>query len=300
MATPLSDAARVDAFNDFANYPGTKYVRATFEETDRLAVVVRDTRTGATIQRVAPAANIAHRDTQKWLRFMNAQRCEIYVGMNPLRPDARRRTKRDIDTIRHIYLDLDDGGEARLAEILHRRDLPEPNFVLTSSPGKYQVIWRADGFTPAAAEALQRALVRDVGADVAATDVTRVLRLPGFYNHKYARPHYVRAQPMSQAVYGPAAFPQYEDDTAPARMGTQGVSRLAPPPGGAHVGPDRSPSGKDWSFALRALARGEEERRVIDAIVAQRSGDKPRPRDYATRTVQNAAEHLKMREPRER
>ena len=27
MATPLCDAARVDAFNDFASYPGTKYVR---------------------------------------------------------------------------------------------------------------------------------------------------------------------------------------------------------------------------------------------------------------------------------
>jgi len=39
------------------------------------------------------------------------------------------------------------------------------------------------------AESLQRALVRELGADLAATDSSRVLRLPGFYNHKYAKPH---------------------------------------------------------------------------------------------------------------
>ena len=67
----------------------------------------------------------------------------IYVGMNPLKKDASTRTKEDIDTIRHLYVDLDYGGPAAL-EAIHQSDLvPQPNYVLDTSPGKHQVVGRA-------------------------------------------------------------------------------------------------------------------------------------------------------------
>jgi 5S rRNA maturation endonuclease (ribonuclease M5) len=57
------------------------------------------------------------------------------VSMNTLKPDAHGRTKSDIHAIRHVYLDLDDGGQDKLDALLARTDVPPPNWVLQSSPG---------------------------------------------------------------------------------------------------------------------------------------------------------------------
>ena len=51
------------------------------------------------------------------------------------------------------------------------------------------------------AEMLQRAMVREFGGDPAATDSTRVLRLPEFVNRKYETEHVVRAQPGATQTY---------------------------------------------------------------------------------------------------
>jgi hypothetical protein len=32
-----------------------------------------------------------------------------YIGMNPLRQDTSTRTKENLESIRHVYLDLDQG-----------------------------------------------------------------------------------------------------------------------------------------------------------------------------------------------
>ncbi len=40
---------------------------------------------------------------------MNDTGYDIYISMNPVKADARGRTKTDIAAIRHIYLDLDQG-----------------------------------------------------------------------------------------------------------------------------------------------------------------------------------------------
>jgi len=41
----------------------------------------------------------------------------IYVAANPLRSDRRKRTKDSISTVRHLYLDFDIDGEARLTSL---------------------------------------------------------------------------------------------------------------------------------------------------------------------------------------
>jgi hypothetical protein len=38
----------------------------------------------------------------------------ICIGMNPLKHDAATRTKEDIESIRHLYIDLDYGGSKAL------------------------------------------------------------------------------------------------------------------------------------------------------------------------------------------
>jgi len=74
-------------------------------------------------------------------------------------------------------LDLDEAGPEALKAVLDRQDLPKPNYVLNTSPSKYHVVWKAEGFTKDQAEDLQRGLARETGADSAATDCARVLRV---------------------------------------------------------------------------------------------------------------------------
>ena len=57
----------------------------------------------------------------------------------------------------------------------------------------------------------------------------------------------------------------------------------------------RTQSERDWRFALRALARGDDPVAVADAIAAYRH-DKPNPQYYAEYTVQKANRALQGRE----
>jgi hypothetical protein len=272
----------------------SRYVKTCFEATDRLAVVLINKRTSSVTQRIASAETIASDRFQAWLRHQNSQRNEVYISMNALQPDARGRTKADVAVIRHIYLDFDANGTECVRQLFQRRDMPVPSHVINSSPDKWQVTWRVQGFAKEKAEVLQRALARETGADPAATDCARVLRLPGFFNHKYARPHLVRVEPYAareDVIYGPEHFPQVSVDERSVRhpfdpTGRIGARKL--PPG--HL----SQSERDWAFAKRALARGEPEEVVIAAIASHRRYDKPNPRYYAEHTVQKAAETLRL------
>ena len=252
-----------------------EYIEENFDSADRVALVLVSRKHGGVIQRIASAERIAAYDFQRWLRFMNANRYEVYLSMNALHPRATGRTKADIGSIRHIYLDLDEGGPQALEQLLERSDIPTPNYVVNSSPDKYQVIWKVKGFTQEQAEGVQRALVWETGADPAATDSSRVLRLPGFFNHKYSEPHRVTVRKLSGEIYRPGHFPEY----SPEQLAPIGERRL---PAG-HL----SQSERDWAYVMRALARGEPEQEIIAAVARFRT-DKPNPQYYAEHTVRKA------------
>jgi hypothetical protein len=266
---------------------GSVYIRENFAPTDRLAVVLLNKQTKAVIQRVGTSERIASPEFQSWLRHMNAARHEVYISMNTLKEGARGRTKDDVATIRNIYLDFDENGTAAVQKLLEREDLPTPNYLINSSPDKWQVVWNVEGFEKDQAEQLQRALVRETGADPAATDSSRVLRLPGFYNHKYSPSHYVRAENRSSDIYSPDRFPRPVQDGRSARI-TRTVGR----------NPDLpvSQSERDWAYACRALSRGDEPHAVAAAIAAYRT-DKHNPQYYAELTVQKATEALRAQAP---
>src|SRR5260370_35794126 len=80
------------------------YVRANFDPPDRLAVLVRNRKRGETLQRISTAVRIAAPQFQEWLRYKNERDgCDIYLGMNPLKPEAHTRAKDDIQTIKPLY-----------------------------------------------------------------------------------------------------------------------------------------------------------------------------------------------------
>jgi hypothetical protein len=266
----------------------SNYLRDNFAPDDRLAVVLLHKRTGAVVQRLASAERIAAADFQAWLRVKNAGQNEVYISMNALRPDAHGRTKADVSVIRHVYLDFDDHGTEAVERLLKRQDLPQPNYLLNSSPDKWQGVWRVEGFAKDQAENLQRGLARETGADPAATDCSRVLRLPGFYNHKYARKHFIAVQILSKEVYGPGRFPKFPaDERTPRTVNGNAGRRASAPPGRL------SQSERDWAYAKRALARGEPEDLIVTAIAVHRRFDKHNPQAYAELTVRKASESLK-------
>lgn len=265
-----------------------RYLRENFQPEDRLAVVLIQKQTHRVIQRVANLEKIAAPEFQAWLRHANASRFEVYVGMNTLKEDSRSRTKDDIAAVRHIYLDFDHNGTASVQAMMKREDIPEPNYLVNSSAGKWQVVWKVEGFDQDEAERLQRGLVRETGADPAATDSSRVLRLPGFMNHKYGKPFLVRAEGRSTITYRPEHFPQYPDES----RGGRGLARSTASQDRNGQRPDITQSERDWAYAKRALARGESPDVIAASIAKYRSGEKSFPQDYAARTVRKAKESL--------
>src|SRR6202050_607512 len=179
----------------------SEYINDNFKPSERIAVLVLNRSLRETTQRITTAQKAASPEFQAWLRYKNANGADIYVGMNPLKQDASTRTKDDIETIRHLYIDLDHGGSAALDAIKNSDLVPQPNYVMNTSPDKFQVVWKVEGITPEEAEALQHGMVREFRGDPAATDSTRVLRLPGFANKKYDRDFYVQVRVESTETY---------------------------------------------------------------------------------------------------
>jgi hypothetical protein len=265
----------------------SEYVRALFGPEDNAAILVRNRSTGHTVQTIAKAETIASPDYQSWLAGQSANGYDVFMGMNPIKHGAYSRTKGDIKDTRHVYLDLDRKGDQALEAIRNSTEVPPPNFVLDTSPGKHQVVWKVSGFGQHEAESLLHNLANKFGGDLAATDVTRVLRVPGFINHKLPEEFIVQARQESDAVYTLRDFTIEEDSPETPRhfADTQGRRRTAP-------SDHKSQSERDWAYAKRALARGDDPEVVTQRIADYRADDKSDPNYYARRTVAKAQARL--------
>jgi hypothetical protein len=261
----------------------SEYVRKLFGPEDNAAILVRNRSTGHAVQTIAKAETIASPDFQSWLAGQSASGYDVFLGMNPIKDGAFSRTKGNIKDIRHVYLDLDRKGDQALEAIHSSGEVPPPNFVLDTSPGKHQVVWKVGGFSQDEAEALLHNLANKFGGDLAATDSTRVLRLPGFANHKLSEEFIVQARQESDAVYTLRDFTIDEDSPeAPRHFGEyQKRERLV-------SNDHKSQSEHDWAYAKRALARGDDPEVVIQRIADYRSQDKADPIYYARHTVEKA------------
>lgn len=266
----------------------SEYILDSFEPTDRIAMLVLNRDFGETIQRITSAEKAASPEFQAWLRYKNANGSDIYIGMNPLRKDAATRTKEDIESIRSVYLDLDDGGAEALHSVENSGSVPKPNYVLNSSPEKHQVVWKVEGMNLEEAEGLLHAMAREFGGDPAATDATRVLRVPGFANKKYDTDFYVEARRESTETYHLRDFKlNMDSQDSPRHNYNNRTNRESSPRS------NLSQSEHDWAFAKRALARGDDPEAVIRQIARYRNSDKSDPEGYARLTVTKAQAETK-------
>jgi hypothetical protein len=259
------------------------FIKDNYDPDDRLAVVIKNQNKDRVVQRIDTARTIALPDFQRWLRFHNANGGNVYLSTNSLRPEATGRTRSDIQTIRHVYLDIDADGPTVLAKVLKDSRIPKPNYVLNTSPAKYQTVWKVQDFSIGQAESLQRAMAAEFGADQAVIDAARVLRIPAFYNKKYREPHQITAQMFSEEVYRPEHFringPEFNSESISRTATIKAAS--------TEQAKTITQSERDWAYAKRKLAMGVDPEEVIHAITEYRP-DKWKPEAYARRTVEKA------------
>ncbi len=266
------------------------YIKQNYDPDDRLAVVIKNQMTGQVIQRLDSARAIASPDFQRWLRFQNMSGGCVYLSINSLQPEATGRTRGQVHTIRHVYLDIDQEGPAVLAKILSDPRIPQPNYVLNTSPGKFQTIWKVEEFTVEQAERLQRGMAAEFGADQAVIDAARVLRIPGLRNRKYNTPHQVTAEKLSDQTYKPSHF-RLQLDLLPEPAN---ATASRPTINHRRSNGGLSQSEIDWARVMRDLSRGQDPA-AVQARLEQQRQDKHNPADYAARTVHKALAELARR-----
>ena len=137
------------------------------------------------------------------------------------------------------------------------------------------------------AEGLLHAMAREFGGDPAATDATRVLRVPGFANKKYETNFYVEARRESTETYHLRDFKlQIDTQDSPRHNFLNRAKHDSSPR------TNLSQSEHDWAYAKRALSRGDDPEAVIQRIADYRAQDKSDPIYYARHTVTKAQAEL--------
>jgi hypothetical protein len=218
-----------------------------------------------------------------WLAYENNAGANIYVSANPLRAGSRKRTKECIASVRHIYIDIDDDGDARLAALRASNAVPAPTAIVSTSPGKYQALWRVAGFDFERQEQTLKLIAQAFGGDPACTDCNRVLRIPGFYNRKYSPAHRVAVEYPADATYGPEDF-RLDNVTGSSVLPLRRQRTKSPAQKHTH-------SEDDWAWVCDQLAHGRYAAKLTDELATQRS-DKGDPFYYAMRTVDVASARL--------
>lgn len=263
--------------------PGS-YLRANYEREDWLAVVLIYRNPATVKQEFATAEKIATPQYQAHLRAANASGADVYLTVNSLKPGATGRKRADVEKVRHVFLDLDGGGKEAVDRILTAEGMPNPHHVLNTSPDKHQIIWSVESFEQDHAENMVRAMTIRFVADQAVWDVARVLRMPGFRNHKYSETrHFVRDvhdNPPVVSAYRPEEFPRFLVDEPARRVGSERSNSHA-------VTGNCSQSERDWAYVMRELAHGIDPE-ALRLKLEQSRQDKPNPRYYARRTVARA------------
>jgi RepB DNA-primase from phage plasmid len=255
----------------------------SFAPDETIAILLRREKPAATMQRIVALERVLAPRYLAWLSHENGDGANIYVAANPLRPGSRKRTKESIACVRHLYLDIDTDGDVRLANLQASTDVPSPTTILSTSPGKYQVLWQVAGFDFEGQEEMLKLLTIVFGGDPACTDRNRVLRVPGFLNHKYEPAHLVTAQYPCDSVWTSNDFKMDKSTVDVEVYERATVSRQQP---GKH-----SNSESDWAWVSRGLACGIDAQKLTRQLASRRA-DKSNPLYYAQRTVDVASARL--------
>jgi hypothetical protein len=263
-----------------------EFLTRCFAPEETIALFLRRENPVKVMQRVVKLETAIAPRYIGWLAHENITGANVYVAANPLLPGTRKRTKESIASVRHLYLDIDTDGESQLSLIRDAHSVPTPSAIVQTSHGKYQVLWRVDGFDFELQETMLKELAIAFGGDPACTDCNRVVRVPGFLNCKYDPPHIVTAEYPSDSFSIPEDF----------RL----TSKLPILPDSVASKPDFHPgkhsnSENDWAWVSRELWHGKDALKLTCELASRRT-DKSDPLYYAQRTVDVASARLWLME----
>jgi hypothetical protein len=259
------------------------FLTRCFAPGESIALLLRRENPAGILQRIVPLERALAPRYLGWLAHENSIGANIYVTANPLRSGSRKRTKECIAAVRHLYLDLDTDGEARLTSLRASDAVPPPNAILSTSLGKYQVLWRVDGFTFEQQESALKLLAITFGGDPACTDCNRVLRLPGFLNCKYDPPYRITVEYPGDSTWNSDDF-RLDILAADAMLSSRSTTPRKHPT-------NHTNSEHDWAWVLHELAHGKDATKLTRKLASRRA-DKPNPLYYAQRTVDVASARL--------
>jgi hypothetical protein len=173
-----------------------KYLSVLYDEDDLIAVEAifkREKRAKIFNNNVIKVKDLKRDNVLRVLRALNSRGFNIYISLNTLKEAAKGRKSEFFKQKQNkIYIDLDAKDEsgkqriARLYTLLRKYSLPSPTIILKSSKGNYQIIWVFNEKIDFSV--LKKIMIRlesELNSD-AVHDISRVFRLPYFFNCKYS------------------------------------------------------------------------------------------------------------------
>jgi len=131
---------------------------------------------------------------------MNDTNSDVYF--TPLSYREPSRKKALANSSPWLYADLDPVDPRRISL--------KPTIAWQTSPGNFQAMWRLSrSVAPTQHSDLNQRLTYAVGADKGGWHLTKVLRLPGTYNHKYNRRTQVRLLWINGPIYTQAEIREF-------------------------------------------------------------------------------------------
>ena len=132
------------------------------------------------------------------LENLNRKGAGIFVTINAT--DLKGRKNKNITRTRAVWREMD-----RHVEVQPKID---PQIVVQSSPGKFHEYYLVDDLSFVDHQGIQQTLIDEYGSDPNAKDLSRVLRLPGFFHQKNPKnPHRVTIVHESKAPpYSPESL----------------------------------------------------------------------------------------------
>lgn len=269
------------------NHIAANFLTRCFAPCETIALLLRREDAPRPQQRIVTVEQVITARYMAWLTYENEHGANIYVTANPLRSGSRKRTKECIASVRNLYIDIDEDGDARLATLRASDRVPIPTAILSTSAGKYQALWQVAGFDFERQEQTLKLLALTFGGDPACTDRNRVLRVPGFFNRKYSPAHPVTIEYLADATYGPDDF-RLTDAVGSSMLPLRGNTRKS-------LANKHSHSEDDWAWVCSQLAHNVDPAKLTRELASRRT-DKPDPLYYAQRTVDIALARLWLAE----
>ena len=272
-----------------------KYTSLLYMPSDRIALCLIK---GQAVQHRFTAV----KDIGKFIPFLKAQNCQgwnIYITPSILKGGAVRRTKESFMLEQNvIYVDADN---KRAMEKV-RSEYPYPTLVVKTSIGHYHIYWKLDKkILVEEQESVMKRLAKDIGSDPAATDVSRVLRLPGFWhkskgntvdivftrNTKVQYKFFLSIMPshvISKLTIN--STPQHHRAKGVQKSGELFTHKIMG--NGKEKFVFKSKSHEDWYLVNEWLRQGISEVECVERLKARRAGEKKDVDYYSRHTVEKA------------